>query len=247
MNAWTWSAFSSVAIFWVSTTFTVGTNFYSSGLLSESGWVIVVNEWIIFLFYSSSTGFRFTSVSIGFILTSWSVYWHGICSSWTSCWFINGFREGSILDFELWYAWVMIGTIFFLPVALTTVCCCKTGASGFWSSATIEDNWVKLTYALYVLLFFTYSSSTAEPYFLWIIILFSASLQGAPRRPGWNWRITTSPSVELASKILPLKPQLRSVMPALNKSIMITSGFGSWGFQIVIVDSALARAITLNV
>ena len=55
-----------------------------------------------------------------------------------------------------------------------------------------------------------------------------------------------SPSVELASRMFPLKPQLRSVTPILNVSIRIVSGFWSYGFQIVMVDSALASAITLN-
>jgi hypothetical protein len=54
-----------------------------------------------------------------------------------------------------------------------------------------------------------------------------------------------SPSVELASKMLPLKPHDRSVTPSLNASITIVIGLAIYGFHTEIVDSALARAIIL--
>ena len=53
----------------------------------------------------------------------------------------------------------------------------------------------------------------------------------------------TLPSVELASRMLPLKPQDRSVIPMVNASMMMASGLVMLGFHTVMVDSAEARAM----
>ena len=74
---------------------------------------------------------------------------------------------------------------------------------------------------------------------------FSGSVSGLPSRPGLKWIAMTFPSVELASSILPLKPQDRSVIPIVKASIRMASGFDMPGFQTVIVLSAEARAVIL--
>ena len=55
----------------------------------------------------------------------------------------------------------------------------------------------------------------------------------------------TLPSVELASKIFPLKPQDKSVMPIVKASMRMASGLAIPGFQTVIVLSAEAKAVML--
>ena len=55
----------------------------------------------------------------------------------------------------------------------------------------------------------------------------------------------TLPSVLLANRMFPLKPQDKSVMPIVKASITMASGLAMDGFQTVIVLSAEARAIML--
>ena len=55
----------------------------------------------------------------------------------------------------------------------------------------------------------------------------------------------TFPSVLLASKMFPLKPQDRSVIPIVNASIIMARGLAIDGFQTVMVLSAEARAMML--
>ena len=74
---------------------------------------------------------------------------------------------------------------------------------------------------------------------------FSGSVSGLPSKPGLKWIAMTFPSVELASRMLPLKPQDRSVMPIVKASIRMASGFDMPGFQTVIVLSAEASAVML--
>ena len=94
-------------------------------------------------------------------------------------------------------------------------------------------------------MFFIYSSWTDLPYLFITIIRFSDSVSYVPSNPGLKCMASTLPSVLLASRIFPLKPQLRSVMPMVKASMRMASGFARSGFQTVIVDSAEARAIML--
>lgn len=77
------------------------------------------------------------------------------------------------------------------------------------------------------------------------MIRFSASVRGVPRRLGLKWIAITLPSVLLANRMLPLKPQLRSVIPIMKASIKMARGLAIEGFQTVMVDSAEASAMML--
>ena len=90
-----------------------------------------------------------------------------------------------------------------------------------------------------------YSSNTVLPYLFSTISRFSASVHGIPNSRGLKCIARTFPSVELASKMFPLKPQLRSVIPIMKASIKIAIGFFNYGFHTVIVDSAEASAMIL--
>ena len=70
-----------------------------------------------------------------------------------------------------------------------------------------------------------------------IISLFSNSEIGYPSTPGLKWNDVTFPSWVDANKKFPLKPQLKSVTPIVQKSIITANGFVKWGFQTEMVES----------